>query len=300
MDDKKKAIIAEVYNNFYGSIKDTLKDAREKDPSIRYQDVKEWFDKNFVRKTNLRGFNSYLANHAYYEYQMDLFFINDLGDHQEYKIGLLIIDIFTKYITVVPMKNKLADDVLACIKTGFRQMGKLPEMLYTDDEGSFHSKQAEQYYKENQIKHLITRGHAPFAERAIRTVKDIIYRRMDKNPEAQWHSPEILSNALVTYNFKMKNSATNMTPNDAKNPDNIFTVKSNLEAHRVKKRKYPDIANGDEVRIYTKKKNFQKERFGVWSKTTHKVSRIEQSHGQDFYYIEGREKPLMRHEVLKI
>ena len=110
---------------------------------------------------------------------MDLFFINDLED-QEFTTGLLVIDIFTKFITVVPLKSKLADDVLEGIKEAFNTMGKSPDVLYTDDEGSFHSKQAEQFYKEKSIEHLITRGHAPYAERAMRTIKAMIYKRIEK------------------------------------------------------------------------------------------------------------------------
>jgi hypothetical protein len=56
----------------------------------------------------------------------------------------------------------------------------------------------------------------------------------------------------------MKNNASGMTPSDAKKPDNIFQVKSSLEMHRVKKRKYPDIHVGDDVRIYIKRNNLIK------------------------------------------
>jgi hypothetical protein len=97
-------------------------------------------------KNNLKGYNSYIAKYPHHEYQADLFFINDLED-QEYTIGLLMIDIFSKFLTVVVVKSKAAEDILNAIKEGFDNMGEYPEMLYTDDEGSFHSKQAEEFYK---------------------------------------------------------------------------------------------------------------------------------------------------------
>ena len=88
MSDKpdENVIISAVYGEFFGSIADTLRDARKKGPTIKLQDVKDWFAKNVVRKTNLRGYSSYIANYAHQEYQMDLFFINDLED-QDYKSG---------------------------------------------------------------------------------------------------------------------------------------------------------------------------------------------------------------------
>ena len=71
--DNKETIIKDIYNNFYGSMVDTYKDAIKKDKSITYQDVKQWFEKNIPRLNNVRGYNSFIASEAYQEYEMDLF-----------------------------------------------------------------------------------------------------------------------------------------------------------------------------------------------------------------------------------
>ena len=299
MSEIKDKIISEVYHEFYGSIKDTFTDAKKKDKTITYDDVKKWFDNNFTRKTNLKGYNSYIANEPFEEFQMDLFFINDL-ENQDYKIGLLMIDIFSKYMTVVPLKTKQPLDVLEGIKQCIKNMGENPISIYTDDEGSFNSKQVKQYFLDSQIQHIVTRGHAPVAERAIRTIKDLMYRRIEKAPDAQWASNEILKSSLTTYNNKMVNRSTKLTPNEARDKKNVLTVKTNLELHRVKKRKYPDINVGDSVRVYTKKKNFQKERVPVWSENKYKVEDITENFNQKFYHIEGRDRPLLRHEILLV
>ena len=136
-------IIENVYNNFYGSIKDTLNDARKVDPSIKYDDVRRWFEKNHIRKTNLRGYNSFIASKPKQEYQIDLFFMNE---DEQYKVGLLIIDIFSKFIDVQPLKTKQPDDVLQGLKDGFRNMQGKPESIYSDDEGAFNSKLLQDYF----------------------------------------------------------------------------------------------------------------------------------------------------------
>jgi uncharacterized protein YjdB len=56
--------IEKAYNEFFGNIRDTYIQAKEKDPSIKLDDVKKWFEKNKVRKTNLAGYNSFIADHA--------------------------------------------------------------------------------------------------------------------------------------------------------------------------------------------------------------------------------------------
>lgn len=293
----KDEIISSVYHDFYGSMQDTFREAKKKDPKITYDDVKEWFGKSFVKKKNLTGYNSFVADEPFEEFQMDLFFVNDLAN-QTYKIGLLLIDIFSKFMTVVPLKTKQPVDVLEGIKKGFENMGGKPTSVYSDDEGAFNSKDIKNYFLTNHIQHLITRGHAPVAERGIRTIKDLIYRRMDKSPESQWIDAKILSNSLVTYNYRMVQRNTKMTPDKARDKKNTLTVKVNLELHAKHKRKYPEIKVGDQVRIYTKKKNFQKERVPVWSEATYEVEEITENYTQRFFHVKGKDKPYMRHELL--
>ena len=45
MSENKNKIISEIYHEFNGSIKDTFIDARKKDKSITYDDVKKIFRK---------------------------------------------------------------------------------------------------------------------------------------------------------------------------------------------------------------------------------------------------------------
>ena len=121
MEDKDETI-KYIYNIFYGSMVDTYKDARKKDKSITYQDVKRWFEKNIPKLNNLSGYNSFVASDPFEEYQLDLFFINYFKD-QRITIGLLVIDIFTKYMTVVPLASKTEPAVLEGIKKAIENMG---------------------------------------------------------------------------------------------------------------------------------------------------------------------------------
>ena len=58
----KNDIISKAYNEFYGSVKETFTRARKQDNSFTLADLQKWFDGNFVRKTNLRGSNSYIGS----------------------------------------------------------------------------------------------------------------------------------------------------------------------------------------------------------------------------------------------
>ena len=122
-EDSKNDTISKTYHEFYGSQKDTFLQARKKDNTITQEDVKKWFNNNFDRKTNPRGFNSFIAHHPYQEYQIDLFFMPE-SDGKEYQQATLMIGVFSKFVTVVPLKLKHADAVLEAIKKGKENMCK--------------------------------------------------------------------------------------------------------------------------------------------------------------------------------
>ena len=95
MTNTKEETIAKIYNDLsgFGSIKQTFDEARKKDKTITLNDVKAWKENNIVRKTNLKGYNSYVAAEPREEYQVDPFYVN-LGE-QKFKYGMLAVDILT-------------------------------------------------------------------------------------------------------------------------------------------------------------------------------------------------------------
>ena len=74
--DKQK-VISDIYydKSGYGSKAITLKDSRQKDKTITMSDVNEFFKNNIEEKRKPRGQNSFVAPHAFWEFQLDLFFI---------------------------------------------------------------------------------------------------------------------------------------------------------------------------------------------------------------------------------
>jgi hypothetical protein len=69
-----------------------------------------------------------------------------------------MIDIFSKYISIVPIKSKSEGDCLAGMIECIIKQGKNPEIIYTDEEKSFSSKYFNQYFLENKIKHIIDKN----------------------------------------------------------------------------------------------------------------------------------------------
>ena len=303
-DAEKDNVIDKVYYDTagYGSVQRTYQEARLKDPTITLEFVKSWFSGNVSVKKQPGGQNSFVAPHAFYEFQIDLFWLVDL-EKQHFKIGCLCIDIFSKYAVVIPIKSKKGPDVSAGILQCFTAMKGKPKILYTDDESSFSNDYMKRYYAEFSIKHYITRKHANFAERFIRTYKALLYKRIDSVranniADPQW--TEYNGPILQVYNNKLIHSATKMTPADAAKKENELEAKNNMELRAKHNRKYPPLNVGDKVQILRKKKNNEKERTSHWSTDSYRVTEINEHFGQKYYKVEGMVRDYIRGELLKI
>ena len=128
--EEKNAIIKEVYQDNdigFGSIAQTLRWARQKDPTITYKDIAQWIERNRHRKTNLPGFNSFVSKRPKEEYQMDLFFMNDFKELTQADMPvLLMVDAFTKITQMVPLRGKRDEDVMSGMEKCIEKMGGTP------------------------------------------------------------------------------------------------------------------------------------------------------------------------------
>ena len=112
------------------------------------------------------------------------------------------------------------------------------------------------FFKWEGITHAITKTHANVAERAIRTFKKMIADRLRANKDKTW------------VDTTQTQSATGTIPNKAHNLDNTVQVKTNLILKEKHNRKYPNLTEGDYVRVYEKGKgNYtsRKESRSQWS-----------------------------------
>ena len=142
----------------------------------------------------------------------------NLKTEQEDKMGLSVTDIFSKFISISPIKTKGEGDVAAALLESVVRIGGKPKILYTDDEASFNSKLMNKYYQEENITLFIARTHAYYAERCIR-VEEMVNRRI-KGTNKDW-SGEISVQVVSTCVYKMKPSVTGFTPADGRKSENV-------------------------------------------------------------------------------
>ena len=109
--ESKKELLNKIFfdPSGYQSQQQLYKDARKLNHSITMREVKDWYSQNVERTRYFGGKNSFIAPHANYEYQIDLFFVSDL-ENQKFRIGMACLDIFHKFATVVPIATKQSTD----------------------------------------------------------------------------------------------------------------------------------------------------------------------------------------------
>ena len=81
----------------------------------------------------------------------------------------MVVDAFSKYCQVVPIKSKQVDDVLEGLKELMKLMQAKPDFIHSDEDGAFVSNKVYYYFRSEGIKRIITRSHTPLAERMMRS-----------------------------------------------------------------------------------------------------------------------------------
>ena len=112
MSDKDSVIRGIYYDKDDGfdSVVNTYRKANEALNTITVADVKAFIEKqkgSYKQTKPYRGFNSYVAPQALHELQVDLAVFTDSSkDNDGYKSAFVAIDISSKHIWAVPIKEK--------------------------------------------------------------------------------------------------------------------------------------------------------------------------------------------------
>ena len=206
---------------------------------------------------------------------IDKIWAGDLADMRafsKYNDGvtflLLVIDIFSKYGWVVPLKNKEDKTVAEALKKIFKE--RKPEKLWTDKGREFYNKDVkglvEIYSTENEEKSSIV-------ERWVRTMKEKMWKYFTDNNTYTYM--DILPDLVEDYNNTV-HSSTKLTPVEASKKENELTVWRNLYPDRLKIHDLrPKFSVGDEVRISKKKKTFEKGYTTRWTEKIFTITKIQ-------------------------
>ena len=172
--------------------------------------------------------------------------MNKFKQEGEERYGLIIINAFSRYAYIYPMKSKNNKDILKVLKITFKIMGKSIE-IFSDEDTAFLSI-IKKYLDGLAIVYKTTKTHANIVERLMRTIKNGIAEKICFT-KGNW--TDLYKPTLKKYNNTI-HSLTGAKPVEAHKNKNRVNVKVNLTLKQKHFRKYPQLTVGDKVKIYSK------------------------------------------------
>ena len=166
-----------------------------------------------------------------------------------YKYLLMVLDLFSKYGWIVPLKTKTGLEVAKAFESLL--VKNKPKMLWVDKGKEYYNKNVLDLLAKDKIKVYSTENEEKSAvcERWNRTIKDKMYKRFTMQNNTVY--VDILPKILASYN-NSRHRSIGMTPIQARKPENYGKVYFNLYgdlARDNKKNDKPAFVIGDRVRI---------------------------------------------------
>ena len=93
---------------------------------------------------------------------------------------LCVIDIFSKYAWVVPLKDKKGISIIKALQSILKQSNRKPNKIWVDKGSEFYNAYFKKWLRDNDIVMCSTHneGKSVVAERFIRTLKNKIFKYM--------------------------------------------------------------------------------------------------------------------------
>ena len=159
------------------------------------------------------------------------------------------IDLYSKYVFVIPLENKKGISVTNGFNKIIKQSNRKPNKIWVDQGGEFYNNVFKKWLSDNDIIMYSTynEGKSVVAERFIRTLKNKLYKHMTAIGKNVYY--DVLDDVVNKYN-NTKHSTIKMKPIDVGNNKRVYIDEHNEKRSRFKV--------GDRVRISKFKNIFAK------------------------------------------
>lgn len=209
-------------------------------------------------------------------WQADLADVSNLAQwNNGVKFWLVIIDCFSKFVWVKPLKSKSSTVVVNAIASILAETGRKPRNLNTDKGTEFVNVRAKSLFEKQGINFYTSQNpdtKACFAERVIRSLKERLHRMLThKNTKSYI---DLLQDLVSGYN-SAKHRSIGMSPNEV-DSDTEDDVRQMLSC-ATKKNKKSSLALkvGFHVRVAKERTAFHKGYNPVWTEEIFKIASVQ-------------------------
>ena len=188
-----------------------------------------------------------------------------------FRFLLCIIDIFSKYAWVVPLKDKKGISIVNAFQKILKESDRKPNKIWVDKGSEFYNSSFKKWLKDNDIKmySIYNEEKSVVAERFIRTLKTKIYKYMTSiSKNVYIHKLDDTANEYNnTYHRTSK-----MKPVDVK--EDTYIDSTELHSSKEVNDKHPKLKVGDHVRISKYKNVFAKGNTSNWSEEVFVIKKV--------------------------
>jgi hypothetical protein len=186
-------------------------------------------------------------------------------DNDKYRYLLTVIDVFTKYLHVVPLRSKTGTAVASAFQSIFddsryttKQYKRRPLWLRTDKGKEFLNRSVQDMLKHEGIQFQVCKDpdiKCSVIERAHRTLRDKLYKYFTYKNTHRYI--DVLDRFVKAYN-DTPHTATGMAPSKVGETDVLKIWKRLNERKRRRRAVAPKFTVGQHVRISKEKMRFAK------------------------------------------
>ena len=189
-------------------------------------------------------------------------------ENDEYRYICVIIDCFSRYVWVKPLKNKTGKATVKAL--ALLLMNERPKLIQADQGTEFFNRDVKRMLEAfgPKLYHTYTDKKAAIVERVQRTLRGRLGRLFTKRGNFKWIDK--IDDIVTAYN-NTHHSSIKMKPADV-DEEHIANIFFNSLPNLKKTIKF---SNGDRVRILIKKNQFAKEFEKSWSEEIFKIKRIQ-------------------------
>ena len=202
-------------------------------------------------------------------WQIDLLDMQKYSNENDgYRYICVIIDCFSRYVWVKPLKNKTGKATVKAL--ALLLMNEIPKLIQADQGTEFFNRDVKRMLEAfgPKLYHTYTDKKAAIVERVQRTLRGRLGRLFTKRGNFKWIDK--IDDIVTAYN-NTHHSSIKMKPADV-DEEHIANIFFNSLPNLKKTIKF---SNGDRVRILIKKNQFAKEFEKSWSEEIFKIKRIQ-------------------------
>lgn len=176
-------------------------------------------------------------------------------ENNGYRFLLTVIDIFSRFAWVRPLKTKSGEHVAEAFKDIFQE-GRIPKRIQTDQGKEFENRHVRALFNQHNIELFSVKSayKAAIVERFNRTLKHKLWRYFTMSTKQKW--THILQDTVHSYNHSVHRTLGCKPANVT--AANVSEIRNKVFKKRPESKSKSNIKVGDKVRISKMKSVFAK------------------------------------------